>query len=285
MKTTVPYFIGCDKGAWQMRGKQIATVLDARYNAKPHLEDLQRADVVVLVKRAAFVFGELALESGRPLIWDVLDYWKQPEQNSLGGDDHTVTVRQWKTQLGVRALIGATEQMASMIGGVYIPHHCRIGLTPKPPRARALVVGYDGSPRYLGAWRTTIEDACARQGMKFVVNPSDLTTADVLVAFRDDPWDGWACRHWKSGVKYVNAIAAGRPILTQWSTAFDEIWPVGAQVEKPSDFCEALMAVSHRDIRQQAYEDGLRRGPTFTVEAIAGQYRRLLHKVASRRAA
>jgi hypothetical protein len=270
-------FVGGDKGAWQMRGKQIAEALGARYGTK-HLQpdDWALADVVVLVKRAVEQHFEAAKRARRVLVWDVLDFWRQPMANDRTEADLVREVTQTARALGVQLLIGATRQMAQAIGGVYLPHHHRLGLTPTPPRPTVQVVGYEGSPRYLGAWRRQLEAACAARGLTFVVNPDDLAQVDVLVAFRDREWDGWACRHWKSGIKYVNAIAAGRPILTQPCAAVREIAPCGLPVEDPTDLGPALDRVSALEVRQAAYADGCRRARDFSIQTIAGQYRELL---------
>jgi len=270
-------FVGGDKGSWEMRGKQIGAQLGARYGSK-HLQpdDWALADVVVLVKRAAEEHFQAAQAYRGLLVWDVLDFWRQPAANDRTDDDLVREVTQTARALRVQLLIGATRAMAQAIGGVYVPHHHRLGLVPTPPRPTVQVVGYDGSPRYLGAWRTHLERACAARGLTFIVNPPDLSQVDLLVAFRDTDWDGWACRHWKSGIKYVNAIAAGRPILTQASAAFEELRPVGAVVEDPVGLEAVLEHLSAPHLRQAAYEDGLKRARTFSIETIAGQYWELI---------
>jgi len=277
-------FIGCDKGSWQMRGRQIAEALDARFTSKPVPSDWTSADVIVLVKRAAYVWRAEARATRVPLVWDVLDFWKQPSANQHTEQAYLREVFAISRELKVSRLIGATEAMAVAIGGVYLPHHCRIGLTPAPIRPRAETVAYDGSARYLGSWRVALERECTRHGLRFVVNPEEVGRADLLVAFRGEDWDGWVCRNWKSGVKYVNAIAAGRPIIAQACAAFDEIRPTGMTIEDPAQLGEAITAMTSVEVRQAAYEDGLRRGPAFTVDAIAARYQRLLRSVARRAA-
>lgn len=274
-------FVGGDKGSWEMRGKQIGEQLGARYAAK-HITPADWAwpDIVVLVKRAPEQwFSDIKRHCRAVLVWDVLDFWRQPTANDRTQDDLVREIHQTARALGVTALIGATRAMATDIGGGYIPHHHRVGLRPTPPRARVTVVGYDGSPRYLGRWRAELEHVCAQRGLTLVINPEDLSQVDLLVSFRDKDWDGWACRHWKSGVKYGNALAAGRPILTQACTAFEEIRPVGAIVEAPADLGHALDAMAATDVRTCAYEEGLRRARDFSIGTIATHYHRLFSEV------
>lgn len=274
-------FIGCDKGAWQMRGRQIANALPrAIARAKPTPAEWDWADVVVLVKRAAEVWWREAAACGKPVVWDVLDFWRQPEWNGRTRDELVRTVEQIKRECRASVLIAATKAMAQDIGGVYLRHHSRIGLVPTPPRATMKVIGYDGSPRYLGSWAPALERACARLGLSFVINPPDLASVDVLVALRGDEWDGWACRQWKSGVKYANAIAAGRPIITQACAAYVDVRPCGVEVVDHEALAYALEALAQPGNRDFPYEHGLEVAPHYRVEAIAAQYERIIRSVA-----
>lgn len=272
------------KGSWKMRGQQLGQALKARVVTKPASSDWAWADVVVLVKRAAFQYQRQVSALRVPVIWDALDFWDQPVENGRSEAGLVQVVEETRSALGLDLVIGATEAMARAVGGAYLPHHCRLGLKPTPPRVKAEVVGYDGQRKYLGSWLTALESACAELGMQFVVNPPDLRAVDVLVSFRDGQWDGWACRQWKSGVKYVNAIVAGRPVLTQPSAAFDELAPVGQFVESTTDLVDALRAVTAQEVREQAYAMGQQRAASFQVEAIAARYAEILQH-ARRRAA
>lgn len=273
---------GEGRGSWRMRGLQIGQALGARVTHEPTADDWQWAQVAILVKRAA---PRHRPPRPMPVIWDVLDCWAQPEENHLSALDHQENVAKVARETRATVLLGSTEAMATAIGGIYLPHHARIGLVPTSPRPRTTTVGYDGNARYLGAWRAALERACARMGLEFVVNPAHLSTVDVLVAFRDGKWDGWVCREWKSGVKYVNAIAAGRPVLTQACAAFDEIQPVGATVANRDGVERALEAVLDPQVRQQAYERGREVAGRYTVRAIADRYRRIIAEAMGRAAA
>lgn len=278
-------FVGCDKGAWQIRGKQLGAVLGAHYTAKPQPQDWDWADIVVLVKRAPEVWYQQAKAWGGPLVWDVLDFWRQPRDNQRAEHDLLDDIRRIRESLPMALVIGATKAMAQAIGGVYVPHHRRLGLTATRSLTRAEVVGYEGSPRYLGVWQPAIERACAELGLNFVLNPADLGHVDLVVAFRGGDWDGWVCRRWKSGVKYVNAIAAGRPVVTQACAAFDEIAPVGTTIEHHHELVEAFRTMLTPAARQAAYEQSLRRIDEFSIDTVAAQYRPLLNRALLARSA
>lgn len=263
---------GDGRGSWQMRGVQMGAALGARVTTRPTASDWAWADMVVLVKRAAFAWADVVRDLRVPVIWDVLDFWAQPEDNGRHEADLVDQVQRTRDTLGIDRVIGATQRMADAIHGDYLPHHCRIGLTPTPPRDHASVVGYDGQAKYLGTWKAALERACGRLGLTFVVNPPDLSAVDVLVSFRDGRWDGWVCREWKSGVKYVNALCAGRPVLSQPTAAFTELQPVGELVTHQVDLEAALAAVTSPEVRARAYRVAQHWAAEFTVEAIARQY-------------
>lgn len=265
-----------------MRGIQIGAALGARVSSQPTETDWRWADVAILVKKHAEAWAPQAHRFGVPIIWDVLDCWAQPTDNKWTIDNGKRYVAAVAKRIKPVAMIAATQRMAEDIGGVYIPHHCRIGLQPTPPRERVSIVAYDGSERYLGAWEPAIRNECARRGWSFVINPPDLSRADILVAFRDGPWDGPICRAWKSGVKHVNAICAGRPIVGQPCAANSELNPIGATLESQANLSQAFDGcLRFRDLaaRFGSFEHDR---AWFGVEAIVDRYYRpLLDRVVS----
>jgi hypothetical protein len=267
-----------------MRAVQLGGAIGARVTASPEAWDWDWADLVVLVKRAAIRWQAEARRLKVPVVWDVLDFWAQPEDNALPREAMIAKVKAIQEAAGVSVLIGATQAMAEDIGGVYLPHHCRIGLAPAPIRDRAEVVAYEGTPKYLGQWRLALERSCASLGMRFVVNPIDIRHADVLVSFRDGKWDGWACRAWKSGVKQVNALVAGRPVLAQASAAGDEIITTGITFESMSYLSDALATITRWEVREDALQQGLNRGQEYQLPSVARSYAEVLRQSARRAA-
>lgn len=282
-------FVGTGNGSWIMRGKQIGAALGARVTSHPNGEDWHWADVAVLVKHAGLGYASQAQHYDVPIIWDVLDCWQQPEQNGLSVEEGKALIAGMAAQIKPAVMIAATQRMADDIGGVYIPHHCRIGLTPKPVRDRVSTVAYDGQKKYLGRWYRVIEDECRRRGWRFAVNPIDLAQADILVAFRDGKWDGPLCQAWKSGVKFVNAMSAGRPIVTQDCQGVAEV-PLQQHVQylvsEWFSLSQAFDYWSDYQERVTVARDSVRHANRYTVSAIADTYYLpLLDRVASRVAA
>lgn len=278
-------FVGSGHGgSWQIRGLQIGKALGARVTSRPMDADWHWADLVVLVKHAAEQYGADARASGARIVWDVLDWWKQPEQNQCDIQDVINDIHAIQREFRIDALIGATQAMADELGGICIPHHSRPGLRPLKVRDRIGLVAYEGTPKYLGSWRRAIETICFERNIRFAVNPPDLAEADVIVAFRGEQWDGPICRRWKSGVKYANAIALGRPVLTQRSEAFFEVGTCGALVDAPSALAGMLDLFASRQARQAAYEKAMERAPEFSLETAVQRYRHLFAQVLERAA-
>jgi hypothetical protein len=271
--------VGSGKGSFEMRGVQVGAALGARVVAEPTDADLQWSDVVVLVKRAGRRWAMKTHLAGKPVVWDVLDGWHQPAQNSMTEADAVAWLRREQQMVKPAVTICATQAMADACGGVYVPHHGWQGLRPTPARPEIQAVAYQGNSAYLGRYAKAIQDACRDRHWTFLINPADLSQADVLVAFRDGPWDGWVCRQWKSGVKLVNAICAGRPILTQHSAAWEELQPDGALAEAPETVGVLLDVFRPVERRQAVVNAALTRAGQFSLETIAGQYRQVLSTV------
>jgi hypothetical protein len=76
--------VGNGKGSWQIRGEQLGAAIGARVTSYPKAEDWQWADVAVLVKRAGMIYAPLAQAAGVPIVWDAVDFWRQPTDHNLG---------------------------------------------------------------------------------------------------------------------------------------------------------------------------------------------------------
>lgn len=270
---------GGTSGAWAMRGEQLGAAMGARVTAAPIDADLAWAHVVIVVKRIPKrlqPFLASLRASGKPFVWDILDIWRQPDDNALNEYHALGLLRRSIADVSPTLVIGATERMAADAGGVCLPHHQRLDLQPKPVRELVTLVAYEGSERYLGRWQGWIEAECQARGWRFVINPPDLAAADLVVAFRDAEWDGWMSRHWKSGVKLSNAMGALRPVIGQWSAAWEEMQPAGSIVETPADLRDAFDHWSPRARRRSAAGDMAHTAPAYLVDTLAARYRAIL---------
>lgn len=271
--------VGAGKGSFAIRGEQIGAALGARVTSGPTDGDWRFADVCVLVKNYGARFASQAHAAKVPIVWDAVDFWRQPAENGSDEIRANVLLKAQLNEIRPALTIGATEAMAQAAGGICVPHHSREGLTPEPARARVQVVAYEGNALYLGAWRNRLERACQSRGWSFVINPPDLRVADIVVAFRDGPWDGWICQEWKSGVKVVNAIAAGRPVIGQPTAAMRELQPPKSLVEDPAHLSAAFDAWSSLTDRTAAAHRCHLVAPSYLLAAVADQMRAALTHV------
>lgn len=274
---------GSGKGSWEMRGIQLGAALGARVTSYPTPDDAAWADVVVLVKKRAVELAPLIHRAKKPIVWDALDFWSQPAHNTYKADAAKFALQSQIAVIKPALVIGATQAMTAAARAFcpaeYLPHHSWAGLVPTPPREQVEVVAYEGNALYLGRWHGWLTEACAKRGWRFVVNPPNLADADIIVAFRDGPWDGWICREWKSGVKVVNAIAAGRPFISHDSAAVRELQPVGSVIESVDQLESKLDFWGLRSSRETAAAMSTDDAPTLTLDAVASRYRDILSKV------
>jgi hypothetical protein len=271
--------LGLGKGSWEIRGQQLGAALGARVTSTPSDDDYHWADLAIIVKRSEPRFGPDCRRFRLQIVWDALDCWRQPSENVMGEGQARQQLKNHIKAIGPVLVIGATKAQADAAGGVYLPHHSRPGLMPAPVRERVSVVAYEGSPNFLGSWQGRLEAACRARGWRFVVNPPDLRDADLVVAFRDGPWDGWACRQWKSGVKLVNALAAGRPILTQASAAFAEIQPPGMIVETEAQLQDGFDRYLSYESRSTVLDSCVMLAPQYRLTCVADDYQQRLARV------
>ena len=276
--------VGSGKGSWEMRGQQLGGAIGARVSSSPSAEDWKWASVAVLIKRAGFKYAALARQFNVPIVWDAVDFWSQPWDNGRPEEQARQILKASLDAIRPALTIGATEAMAEAAGGVYLPHHSWRGLKPVKPQEHVKVVTYQGNPVYLGQWRPALVKACARRGWSFATAPDGtgdepLYRSDILVAFRDGLWDGWMCREWKSGVKLVNAIAAGRPMVTQPGAAWREIDPPGWAVDSEENLEAALDHLTTLHARTLVYEACMDLAPRYTLPAVAESFRGILSRV------
>jgi len=194
-------------GSWQIRGVQLGNAIGA--DVIPTAQNVRGRDVLVVKKDNGCV-----LTGAKSIIWDVVDCWPQPEGNLQSREQHISNIHKIAKRMRAEYLIAATKQMAKDLDTpYYLYHHGRHYQKPHVAPEHVHRVGYEGSEMFLGKWKYLMEQECLIRGWDFVINPTDLTTCDILVAFRDYPYKGYATDNWKSNVKLQNAQNAGVPII------------------------------------------------------------------------
>lgn len=204
-------------GSWQIRGQQLGCAVGAFVEPNAGQSAIDAADVIVVVKRWDKHLAIRLLQSGKPVIWDVVDAWPQPLGNSWTIPQASSWIREQAKLIGAKQLIFPTAKMKQDVGmqGEVVYHHVRPGIRANPIREHISVVAYEGSEKYLGIWRRRIEVECEKRGWRFLVNPFHLADADIVVAFRDEKWAGEVPERWKSNVKLANCQGSGTPCILQ----------------------------------------------------------------------
>lgn len=289
MAPRVCFYGRAGTGSFEVRGRQVAAARPGWWStAALSPDDLLDADVVVFVKRLEPRKQRLVRALGKRVVHDIVDDWRQPEDDLLVRDlaGARALFARRLGGLAADAVIYPSRAMAEDLGdllpaGEVIDHHFRPGLAPAPLRERVEVVAYEGDPRFLGRWRDELAAACRRRGWRFVVNPPDLAQADIGVAVRGEPHAGYLSLRYKSNVKLANLIGAGVPALVQaGAAAYVGQAPGGVRAFSTPDELEAgLEALAPLDARRAARERLLAARERFTLEAVVARYEALLDRV------
>lgn len=243
-------------GSWQIRGVQLGTAIGAHVEAQALRS---KAELVIGVKRVPVAIAEAY--RGR-LIWDAVDAWPQPHGNDWDEETCLYWLAGEMARLKPIGVIAATRQMARDLAGfgvpvLWLPHHYRPGIELNPIRPTAKVIGYEGSPPYIEAWRPAIAEVCERNGLKFVLNPPQLADLDIVLALRGA--SGYGPRKWKSNVKLANAHGSGTPFVGAPESGYLEM--MAGPEYWASNASELAVAVGHllsRERRMHVQEQFLK---------------------------
>jgi hypothetical protein len=240
-------------GSWQCRGVQLGGELG---NVQPKVTSFDGADLVVMVKRPAPGQIEALQRSGKPWVWDVVDFYPQPLCTKWTRQESIEWVRSQIERAKPNGVIWPNQRMADDCGGTLpdcvVYHHHRPLPHPRRTSNAVRVVGYEGSPRYLGRWIKTVQKACHARGLTFTTKgtPWDF---DICLAVRDSEFNGYAQRHWKSNVKLANCHGAGTPFIGAREDGYLET-AVGGEVwcDDRGEFAECLNTLMAADRSQIA---------------------------------
>lgn len=205
-------------GSWKIRGEQIGHACNGIVRPNATLTDLKEADIIVVVKRVTPQLLADIRKSGKPWIFDAVDFYPQPECTSWTRDNAINWVRNKIIEYRPTAIIWPNQCMeydCSLhdIKSFVLPHHYRPNIKINPIRENIKTIGYEGSRDYIGSWLYPIQKECLDRGWHFVVNPLHLADLDIVLAVRDKSVSGYCQRHWKSNVKLANAHGSGTPFL------------------------------------------------------------------------
>lgn len=272
---------GGKAGSWKIRGEQLGGAIGT---VKPRatLEDMRDADLVVLVKRPAPGQIEALQRSGKPWVWDLVDFYPQPECTGWSRKKAIGWVRDALRRAKPQGVVYPTCRMLDdchQYGkNAVVYHHHRPAIRHNPIRDRIQKVGYEGEATYLGDWGEAVEHECRRRGLEFVINPQELADCDVVVAFRGEHVNGYAQRHWKSNVKLANAHGSGTPFIGGQEIGYLETKTMDEFFcESPHELRYLLDLLEPRATRLEIQHKFLRYA--YPLEKAAADMQRFLNEV------
>jgi hypothetical protein len=248
-------------GSWKVRGEQLGGAIGARVKPNASEIDVDWADIVIVVKRPIHNFMPMLKKSGKPWVWDVVDFYPQPACSNWNSSQAIKWVwKQIKTYQPT-GIIWPNRKMAEDCSrsenDIVLYHHHWPGIQINPIRDRITVVGYEGSAKYLGRWEKEIRKQCDLRGWKLAINEGCHADWDICVAFRDLEFNGYPQKNWKSNVKLANAQGSGTPFIGAFECGYTETRS-GAEMyaSDPSDIGRWFDRIESQETRK-ALSDAL----------------------------
>lgn len=279
-------FVGYEgKGAWQIRAKQIAPLIEARVD--PLLVKPTKCKAVILIKMPENPLLARIRKFNLPIIWDPQDCWPQNDKKNMSNNDRDSMLEWFDTSLkhvNPQLVIAASSKMQEdciSLGfkSEIIHHHCRPKIKINPIREQVSTVGIEGTPKQIGNWASRLENICKSLGFGFAANldatRDALHTFDILVSQREHT--GYASKNWKSNVKLANAHGSGTPsIFTREQSYTDTALGCELWADTEDEIVENLLKLKDYELRKSIHEKFLTH--TQTIDNIANQYKQLINK-------
>lgn len=265
--------------SWQMRAVQISSAFpNWQAISKPTVDQVQRADVVVLVKRVKSDLAQMVRENAKCIVWDAIDFWKQGtfDEAPKYVDDMVHLASREINRLGAEHVICANMAMQNDLAGVAktrcIYHHARLDAKPLE---YAPIIWYDGAFQHAPDFFAHAKRVFGKLGYEMRYGKPDGYGA-AMIAFRDDRPCSAISQRWKSNVKAANAIEYDVPLFFQPENGCLETIGVNFDlVFKNKDDLQSFATHFHKN-RDEIYCDWHRnqspkRG-RFTLENSIRQY-------------
>ena len=270
-------------GAWQIRGEQIAA-MRTNWEAinEPSEDDLKRFDLFCFVKKPDLGIIERVRKTGKPIVFDIVDSWAQPEDGLEHRDIHSARKlfgSLWK-RVNADGYIFPTKRMHQDLGlliknGVTIYHHYWPPIQKNPVRETVNIVGYEGA-NYLGEWKALIEKICSDRGIRFVANPENYTDLDIVVLARGGEHGSFLAKNYKSNVKLANAYGSGTPALVhvdEMSAHDTDNGDVLFFTNQTDSFERQLdRLISNYELRKSIHSNFLSTAQLYNINNIARQF-------------
>lgn len=268
-------------GSWLIRGAQMAaTRLNWAAIPEPAPKIWDKFDVFCFVKHPVPELMKALKDRGKKVVLDVVDGWRQPEEDRECSDAETARrlfSEKW-AGLPADAWIypnqAMWEDLSGRFPGTAIYHHYYPGLVPTAPREQARVVGYQGEARFLGPWQEILQRLCEKLGLIFQVNPSALSEVDIGFAGRGGAYDSFLANRYKSNVKLANFLGAGLPcVVSGKENAYRETEVKGVRFfSTEAELEAALRVLVSREEREKVQKAFLASRDRFSLQTVASQF-------------
>ena len=277
-------------GAWKVRGEQIAATRTNWWALnKPKPDDVNKCDVLCVVKRPDFELIEFAKQKNKIIIYDIVDSWAQPSD----GVKYTNKAGAKKLFLGMWSDIKAdgfifpTWTMSKQLGSLVtlsttIYHHYLPNIGRNPVRKEVKTIGYEGGD-YLGPWQNLIQKKCKTYNIEFLFNPKTYTDMDIAILARGGDHGSYLSRNYKSNVKLANAYGSGTPVLVH----FDEMSAHDTDdgdvlffTDDKSFERQLKLLMSNHSLRQKISQNFLNVSSHYEIHHISNQFEDYFMKVA-----
>jgi hypothetical protein len=249
-------------GSWKVRGEQLGRAIGADVIPNAMAKDLEGYDVCICVKRptsAALNFGNS--------VFDVVDCWPQPMQRGNYFEYVKEKMR------GFKYTIAATQKMEDdVLASWSLRHHYRPSIEENQIRKDVRVIGYEGAPHYITEWLPFILRECKSRGWKFDINPANIASCDAMIGVRGGQWRNYASDHWKSGVKFSNAIGSLTPFIALPECGYLEYGVRFERVDLFTDLAKSFDRIADHDYRLSLANEYKNKKTHYSIEAVAAEY-------------
>lgn len=269
-------------GSWNIRGVQLGGAIGAKVVPKAPKSACEDADLIICVKRINHPFFNAVAASKRPWIWDLVDFYPQPDCTGWDRAKAIGWVQAQIERFKPTAVIWPNQRMRddcdTGLPGAVIYHHHRPGSPRNPIRETVKRIGYEGEPRYLDEWMRAFGKECAARKWDFILNPLSIADLDAVVAVRGAKFNGYAQFHWKSNVKLSNAQGSGTPIIAAKEPSYLETSDGGVVwVDGIEDVSQALGQIVSRETREKLA--GHLCPKAYSLDAAAQDLRKFIKKL------
>lgn len=269
-------------GAWQIRGLQMAACRTNWHAAnKISSANIETFDLICVVKRPVRAVVEQIAASDRPVVYDIVDSWAQPDDNVRYTDPASAKAhfaRKWEG-LPFNSFIFPNHTMQRHLSSLtphstFIYHHYRPGILENPIRPEVKIIAYEGNEAYLGQWRGYMESYCEKRGMSFVLNPENWANVDIGFAARGGIHDCFLANQYKSNVKLANFYGSGTPCVVSAREMSCQETDSGAVLffETPEQLELQLDKLTDYNFRRKIHECMMLDREAFRIETIADVY-------------